>query len=275
MPDLIVEPIVAPIVTDKPWYDGADPETIGYLQNRGWDKVTASQAAIEAGKAHREAERLIGAPASEMIRMPKADAPEAERIAMWQRLGAPADPKDYDFTGVDPALADAVRATAAAAHLPKDAATQVATGVAKYLTDKAAGETAERAAALQTERETLQKSWGNNFETNKFIAGQAAQKLGVDPAAIAALEGQVGYGPIMEMFRKIGMSLGEDKFVNNGPAGGDPALATKESAIARKTELKADQGFVTRYLAGDREAVRQMKALDMLIAGESDLNYEE
>jgi hypothetical protein len=37
---------------------------LGYLQNRGWDKVDAKTAAINAGKAHREAEKLIGAPAT-------------------------------------------------------------------------------------------------------------------------------------------------------------------------------------------------------------------
>jgi hypothetical protein len=48
-------------------------------------------------KAHREAEKLIGAPASEMIRIPK-DPNDAEGWRQVRsRLGVPADEKGYDF----------------------------------------------------------------------------------------------------------------------------------------------------------------------------------
>jgi len=61
----------------KPWYEGAAAEDVGYFQNRGWDKVDAKTAAFNAAKAHREAEKLIGAPADKMIRLPN-DPNDAE-----------------------------------------------------------------------------------------------------------------------------------------------------------------------------------------------------
>jgi hypothetical protein len=55
-----------------------------------------------------------------------ADAKPEDIAAMWQRLGAPKEAKDYDFSGIkfagadlEPAFADAMRAGLAAAFVPK------------------------------------------------------------------------------------------------------------------------------------------------------------
>src|SRR5258708_32263958 len=84
----------------KPWYDGVDSDTVGYIQNRGLDKVDAKNAFLAAVKAHKEAEKLIGVPADQVLRLPK----DANDTSGWNtvkdRLGRPKDASGEDFTAV-------------------------------------------------------------------------------------------------------------------------------------------------------------------------------
>jgi hypothetical protein len=266
------EIVVVPPAAD-PWYKtaGADPETIGHMQNRGWDTKTPDVVALEAIKAAREAQSFVGLPADRLIRLP-ADAADAEGMkAVWQRLGAPKDASEYDFSTIkaagdkpiDPALADTIRAAAAASNLPKDAATRVAEAVVKHLDTTTATRDTEAQAALVNEMAALKTNWGQNYDGNMLVARNAAAALGVTPEEVAALEKSTSYSKVMEMFRNIGSKIGEDKFViSNGPSGG---AKTVDQAKAEKAELKNDSGWVKRYLQGDVAAVKQMTALDTLI----------
>ena len=83
---------------EKPWHDGLPAEDVGYFQNRGWDKTDAKTAAVAAAKAHREAEKLIGAPADKIVRLPN-DPNDAEAWRQVRlRLGMPQDEKGYADT---------------------------------------------------------------------------------------------------------------------------------------------------------------------------------
>lgn len=259
----------------KPWYDGADAETVGYIQNRGLDKKTPAEAALASVKAHREAEKFVGLPTDQLIRVPTAPTDEAGWKKVWERLGAPAEAKGYEFTGlkhadgkdVAPALLDSVRASAAANHLPKDAATAIARTFVKHLDDQATEAAAAAAAALTTERATLKTNWANNYDAHMVVAKAGAAKLGITPEAVIAMEKSIGYAATMEAFRKVGALAGEDKFMGNGGSGGNPGAMTKEQAKARVEELKADTDWVTRYMNGGAAEKRDMGALSAIIAG--------
>src|SRR5882757_381470 len=84
----------------KPWHDGVEAEFIGHAQNKGWKLDNPKEAFAAAAKVARDLERHFGAPADQIIRMPKADAPPAEISAFRQRLGWPAEAKDYDFSTI-------------------------------------------------------------------------------------------------------------------------------------------------------------------------------
>lgn len=255
------------------WHEGIDAEIIGHAQNKGWKLDDPKEAFVGAVKQARELERHFGVPPDQLLKMPKANAPEAEIKAFWQRLGAPADAKEYDFAAVKHAdgnpiaqpLADAIRSVAATAHLPKDAATAVATAVAKHLDSAKAEADAGAATKLAEEKAALAKSWGTNGDLNKLTAMQGAKRLGVTPEDVAALEKVVGYSRVMEMFRKVGAGTSEDTFVEGKP--GTQGAATREAAIARKAELSNDAAWRTRFLAGDVAAVTEMRNLDYMIAG--------
>jgi hypothetical protein len=255
----------------KSWFEPLDAEVKGYLQTRGLDKKTAVDAFSEAYKAHREAEKLIGAPANEIIRLPKdPNAPEWKGV--WERLGKPVEEKGYDLSTVkrtgdkpiEDALADTLRKAAFEANLPKDAATRVAASVIKHLDAEAAATAALATDKLNLEKSELKKNWGANEAANMVIAQAAVKALGVDPAAVAALEKVIGYSKVMDMFRNIGSKIGEDKFVNAG-GGGNSGVMTREQAVSEKAELMRDSAWTKRYTAGGVEESRKMQALNRII----------
>jgi hypothetical protein len=193
---------------------------------------------------------------------------------VWKRLGKPDAVDGYKFEGVNGAdgkplgedMQAAIRKTADELNLSVDGAATLAKAIVKFNSDTAAAEQGEKAAKLQAETAELQKNWGANMDANKFIARQAAEKLGVAPEAVAALEGQIGYAAVMEMFRNIGTKIGEDRFVNTTVPGSNGVM-TRDQAVARKAELMADTEWAKAYLNGDSAKAREMTALNVLITG--------
>lgn len=278
MPDPVVEPVVAPTVvppSDTPWYTGHDAELIGHYQNKGWDKLTPGEAAKAAATAHREAERFVGVPANQLARIPKDATDEAGWNALRTQLGRPGAATDYKFDGVkfsdgsdlDQGFADTFRTLAFQSGLSQADAERVAGGFVKFLEGQSASELAESTARLSEDRAALKQNWGANYEANMLVARNTAAKLGVAPEAVNALEGQIGYKGVMDMFQKIGSQIGEDKFVSS-LSPGSPGTMSRDQAVAQKAELMHDTAWVTRYLAGDREAGRQMTALNTIIVGD-------
>lgn len=259
----------------KPWYEGADPELVGHITNKGWKDKPVNEVALDAVKSHREAERLIGAPASQLVRLPTDPTDEVGWNSVWQRLGAPANGKEgYDFSSiknekgeavVSPVI-DRVREVAATLKLPKETATRLATELVKFDNERTNETKAQNEVRLAEGRAALQKNWGTNFEVNKIVAQSAAAKLGVAPEAVAALESVVGYDKVMEMFRTIGTKIGEAKFIGATGDDANPGVMSVDQAKARLAELKGDTEWSKRYLTGGAPERRTMDGLIAIIA---------
>lgn len=256
---------------------GITAEDIGHITTKGWDKLPPGEAALNAVRAHREAEKFVGAPTTELLRLPK-DPNAPEWAGVWERLGAPKDKTGYDFSAVEKKGADGttvenakfvdtMREIAGTLHLPKDAAARVAQEFAKYQDGITMAETTEKAAKLTEEKAALTKNWGSNAEPNLFIAKQAAAKLGVSVEAVNALESVIGYKATMEMFHTIGTKIGEDKFLAN-PQDKTGGVMSRDQAVARLKELKRDEAWGKRLLAGDNVALREMRDLSVMITGD-------
>jgi hypothetical protein len=262
----------AAAAASTPWHGGKiDADTLGFWQNKGIDAADPVAVATTLTKQYREAEKFVGVPASQLLRLPKDASDEAGWNSVYQRLGAPADAKEYDFSGVknaagqapDAALLDTIRATAASLRLPKDKAPDLAAAVVKHLDSVQAERAAANAATLAAEKAALAQSWGANADLNKLTAMQGAKRLGIDPETVATLENTIGYAKVMEMFRKIGAGTSEDTFHDGGSAANP---VTRESAQARLNELTNDQAWGKRLLAGDAAARREFDHLSALIA---------
>ncbi len=268
---------VAPVPPPSaPWYEGkADAETIGWLQNKGWDKDPVV-AAIEASKARREAEKFLGVPAEQLLRLPKDATDEAGWQNVRQRLGAPKEAKEYDFTGVkfadgselDQAFTDRMRNALLKAGTPKDAAPGVIKEVVGFMDAADKAEADARAATRQSQRTDLAREWGNNAEFNRLTAMQGARRaVGSDDEAakvISAMEDAIGYKSTMEFWRKIGAGTTEDTFHEAGQTGNP---VTMNGARARITELQNDPEWTSRYLKGMAKEKAEMDNLMQLLHG--------
>ena len=257
------------------WHTGLDAEIIGHIQNRGL-KLDDPKAIVDnLAKAHREASSKLGVPADQLLRMPKADAPEAEIKAFHQRLGAPADPKEYDFTGIKYAngkeieqpLADALRASFAKRFVPKDTALEIAKDVIKYADSDEAQKLSTKTAAIEVEKAQLKSEWKQDYDGNLFIAKRGAQALGMTAEQVTALEGIMGYKGIMTALHKVGVLNKEPNgLIGGGGANNGPM--SREQAMARKQDLMKDEGWRNRHYAGDTRAREEMLNLNRIITGD-------
>jgi hypothetical protein len=266
--------------TTPPWYEGKlDAELIGHAQNKGWKIDDPAATAVEAIKGHRELQKHFGVPPEQLLKLPKDAADEKGWSDVYGRLGVPKEAKDYDLTGlkradgsdIDSALADALKASALAGRVPKDRAGEVAKGIIKALDAKAAADNAEFSAKLADEKTTLAKNWGTTPEKlenhqNTLLAKLGAQRLGITPEAVAALEKQIGYAAVMEAMRKIGAGTSEDTFHEGRAGGGSGVPMTKDGAVARLAELEGDAAWRGRLMAGGVVEKREHAALCALIA---------
>jgi hypothetical protein len=256
-----------------PWYQGAgaDAETVGFWDNKGWSKEVPDKIAIEATKRARQLESHYGVPAEQLLKLPKADAgPEAWR-SIHERLGMPKESKDYDFgdavKDLDETFVTTMREALHKAGVAKDAAAELMKGAAKFFNDTEAAETSAKTLQLQTERSELAKEWGREFEFNRLTAMQGVRRAvgsGEDAQkTLDAMAQTMGYKATMEFWRKIGVATTEATFVDGAQGGG--MITTQAGHAARLQELQSDPAWVARLTSGDvaarKEFMNHMTAL--------------
>lgn len=270
--------------TGTPWYDAVIPKdaagvpdkvTMDYFTNRGYDKMDAPKAAMAAMEAHRAAERLIGVPANDILKVPK-DATDVEAWSRFnERIGVPKEAKEYDFSSLKPTQGDLDAKLVAdlapalqKAHVSKADAPVVLKAVLDHFNASKTVDAAAAEQALNVERETLKVNWGANLAQNMLVAKNTAKTLGVDEAAVSALEKQIGYAKVMDMFAKIGVKLGEDKLILNQSPGGNGYMS-QEQAQATLNEKMADNDWATKFSNGDTQAMKEFHNLTQLISGKA------
>lgn len=252
----------------KPWHDGVPDEIKGFWQNKGLPLDSPKEFSTKLTDLYRSAEKFIGVPPDQVVKIPKADAAPEDIRAYYERLGAPKEAKDYDVSAVkDPTIAEALRATMHERGVPKEAAAAIAASVAKSLESKATSDSTVNAQKLSDQKAALRANWGDKFEFNHLQAMEGARRLGISPEAVQAMEGQIGYDKVMESMRKIGANTREDTFVERGGGGPTGDVTTREGAVSRKAELMADRAWSDRYLKGGAAEAREMTRLNTLIDG--------
>ena len=238
----------------------------------------------KAVQAHREAQKFIGVPPDKLIRIPEASAGAAEWDAVFQRLGAPKEAKEYDFAGIkykdgtepEAGFLDKMRGAFVAARVTKEGASAVTKAVIGYLEDADATESASLAVQVAEQKAWLDRNWPAAVrETNLFVANQALAKVGaaagLTPEQIKAgwdaisKVGGIGAGYAMEMLRTIGMRMGEGKLIELGGGGGGPM--TVESARDEIEMLKKDEAFRQKLLNGGKDENLRWRSLHKIVAG--------
>jgi len=273
-----------------PWYgDKIDSVTVGFWQNKGIDPADPIAVATKLTDFYRKSESFIGAPPEEMIRIPKSNAAETDIKAYWNRIGVPAEAKDYDLSAVkradgkelDTAFADALRDAMLNGRVPKDRAGEIATRIVKFDEAREAAALADRTAIVKAQQEVLDKNWGTNKTYNSAIAQRALEDLGkaagLTPEqtkqgwdAISA-GGHIGGAYAMEMLRTISTRMGEPGSLISGSPPGSDTIMSVDQAIARIEALKSDKSFYKRMVT-DKEVAAKREWDDLHKIAGAELN---
>lgn len=253
-------PAPAPAPAGPAWLgDGVDGDTLGYVQNKGWENP---RTVVES---YKNLEKLIGADRlGRTVTVPKPDAPAEEWGAYYAKLGRPESPDHYGLDklmpkGADPTLAKEAGKWFHEAGLSDRQAKQVVEQWNGFLQAQTDAQAAEVAARAQQQEGALKKEWGAAFDQNVNVAKQAAKAFGFTPEMIDAMQAAVGYDGVFKTLHNIGSKIGEADFVTGGaPTGG---RMTPAQAQAQIKALQQDPGFVKRYVSGGAAEKAEMARL--------------
>lgn len=249
----------------QPWYSGFDQETIGWMENRGLTKLDEKSALENTVKGFRNAEKYVGVPHEQLLRVPDWDkADKVELDQFFNKLGRPADPKEYNLPVPDGLPRDFADWASTIFHdvgLNSRQGQKIAEKWNEYMFEMAAKDMeAQKQAVAQQERE-LRAEWGSAYEKEVSSAKKAAQGLGLKPEQIDALEDALGFSGVMKMMSDIGKKIGEDSFVNGEGGSGGFGVMTPAAARARIDQLQRDKEWTAKYLSGNVQARAEMEGL--------------
>lgn len=242
-----------------PWLEGADTNTVGYVQNKGWSNPA------DVVNSYLNLEKLIGHDrAGNTVVLPKADAPQADFDAFYKRLGRPDTAADYKIdipqAGGDPEFAKAFAEVAHKSGLSQkqvESLTGFWNGKAQALTQ---AQTAAKEAAYQQDVLDLTREWGAAHAQNTALAQAAVRTLGFDEATITKLADSMGHKAVMQMFAKLGEKVAEPGFVTSDKREGF-GLMTPAQAQEEIKKLTLDASFRKDYIAKKPEAMERIKRL--------------
>lgn len=277
-PPVVTPPVVTPPVVTPPaaWYADAPQELQGVLTRKvAADKLSdPKQVALHMAASYSAAEKMIGGGLENVVRFPK-EANDPGWSNVWEKLGVPKEAKDYDFaavtkyadgTAIESSLLDSIRLNAKTNNLTQAQAVSLAKETVGLIDKRSDTIKTERQAALEQQKTALRTAWGKDYDAKFFAAKNTALALGVKAEVIAALEASLGYDGVMDHFYQISKRTGEDRFVSGDGSRQD--MLSKQEAETRLSELKKDQKWAERYLAGDVEARKQAHALAVIISGD-------
>lgn len=240
----------------------ADAELVGHVQNKGW------QSPADAAKAHREAEKLIGADrAGRTLVLPTDENDTAGWGKVFDRLGRPASADAYKIAAPDGQDQTFAKATAAKFH-ELGVPLKQGQALAAWWNEQAGAMSTQQAAAeqqaWQAEDAQLTTDWGAERTMRTELARRAAVQLGIRPEAVDALQKVSGFSGVMKAFAKVGDMLrehGAEGLSDLGSMG-----VTPEGAKAKRAQLMADKEWVGKAMVKNSAQWAELQKLDKIIA---------
>lgn len=222
-------------------------------QLKEWVEAKGFQDVDTALKSHRNLEKFVGAPADEILRLPKDAGPDQQREVL-QRLGLPGEPGGYEIPIPDNLPHDEgfVNWSKEAFHkagLTKSQAESLANEWNEFVGGMATEQDQNYEAKVEAEDQTLRREWGNGYDRQINVAKSAAQQLGFDENVLNAMEQNMGFDGTMKFLANLGQKLGEDNFVDGE--------AREKGFHSRMTPAEAKQAWAA--MTSDPE---KMKALN-------------
>jgi len=232
----VAEPVAAPAAVEQPVTDPA-PQTswLDMLdqQYRENPLINKFENPNEFAKSHIHAQRFIGA---DKVPLPGPNATDDEWRLVYQRLGAPEDPTNYEIDKTelfDDASFDTFRNKAYEMGLTNKQAQAVASLYEEQVnTGLQALEQRSEEARFQGEQE-LRQEFGQHFDARLKMARSAAETVMPNPQVFNEVRLEDGrlmgdHPEIVKAFAKVAEMLGEDSLV------GEPTEFVMSAEEARR-----------------------------------------
>ena len=262
-----------PETNETPWYETADDETKGYIQNKGWDDP------LKAINAYKELEKFRGANENELLKLPKDAEAEGAFDEIYDKLGRPESADKYEIDlpegiPVDEARLGAAKELAHKLGLNNAQLQALAEQDAQYMAQAMEAMETERAATQEAEYQALVKEWGSNANEREELARRGLKAMlpeGGDKEALsAAIEDAIGTAATLKLFANVGDKIGREAPINDGDNTRPFGYTSEQAAADRKTlmdEIKGDKERLDNYNKGIGPDVDKMQRLNKIIAG--------
>ncbi len=256
---------------DAPWHASFEGDDLGWLENRGLTKLSAKEALPVVIDGFRNAEKKIGLPSDQILRLPADRTVEGSMNEVYNSLGRPEASDGYelktDADGGDKDFSEWAKTTFHKAGLSQKQADGLYSEFTGMIASSEEKKIADTNLANQAADADLRREWGGTYDHNMDIAKQAVWALGATTGVVDKIEEIFGYSEVMKMFNTIGTKIGEDVFIGPDNTAGIPGLpSTPQAASQRIKELKNDSAFVTKYNSSDHEARTLMTNLHKIAA---------
>lgn len=242
-------PTTTPAPTSTPpaaWY--GDIPADRPQEFRDWVSNKGFKDPLSALESYHNAEKLIGAPADQVIKLPKADD-QAGWDQVWNRLGRPETPDAYELPLTEGDSGEFAKTAAGWFHkagVSKAAAQSVAKAWNDHMVQLVTAQANEAKTKADGELAALKTEWGNDFDKNAEVGrrglAEYGRKAGLDDADLNAVEQALGSGKMLRMFHTLGLTLGEHGFVQGQDSGfaGSPHQARQRLEEAREKRIKGE-----------------------------------
>lgn len=259
------EPTPDPEPTPAHWSRGEgmgfDDDTVGWLENKGFDNP---QAAITA---QRDLEKKLGGPAEMLQKWPESDDSEGLK-AIYERLGTPKDVEGYKFdfeegAAVDPDTLAWFKQSALGRNMPND----MAFGLIKDWNTEVAriqeAQQQEIEVRDQAENTELANAWGSKLEERLDYGKRALTAHGIEEDMIEKMQSAMGPKALAQFAAKVADTMGEDTIAANTttPAFGVSKEQVQSQIAELNGEIGADKARYDKYLA-DHSAPQETTSQD-------------
>jgi hypothetical protein len=237
------------------WADSFDPDTKAWVSGKGWDKLAPEAVLPELVKGYRGAEKTIGVPADQIVRLPGKDAKPEEWRQVWNRLGAPDKPEGYEIKAPDGDSGEFLKTASGWFHelgIPKPMAQGLATKWNEYVSAQQVAEEGKWNDRFEKEMGELKTEWGADHDANRDLARRVEKATGLKIEQLQGVERALGPKAYQQFLARFGKTIGEHRFVGGENQTGGFAMSP-EAAKQRIADLQKDQTWRSAFLAGDAD----------------------
>jgi hypothetical protein len=250
----VTQPVVQPNGTagsppvNQPFYSTFEDADL-----KGFAELKKLNSPADAVKGWQSAEKLLGVPAEQLLRIPGADAKPEDFNPIYDRLGRPKDATEYKLPIPEGDNGEFAKKMAPILHkhgLTSRQAEGLANDWNGVMIETAKTMAEEQNIQETADLESLKKEWGGAYDQRVELGRRAVRQFAPDQETLGALEKSLGTAKLIKLFAKIGEGLGEAK-----PAGFDTESSgtfglTPAAAKAKLTELETDKDWGKRFHGG-------------------------